>query len=167
MVSVIKEDEGTMVPRAEMNIANGQYGRSVNDANTDNSEFNLFEVEAKDSIESETLQSVSVRTQPMGLLDVSFQEDSSDLGSLVSYGANGLRDGDLATTDLKSGHIFINHEDLGMMMNVHELEHVGTRAEHVGDRAMMSGSKENHGWAESHKRPCHPPRTSRLDQLVD
>ena len=25
----------------------------------------------------------------------------------------------------------------------------------------MSGSKENHGWAESHKRPCHPPRTSR------
>ena len=57
---------------------------------------------------------------------------------MISYGANDLRDGDLGMTDLKPGHIFINHEDRGMMMNVHQLEHVGTRAEHVGDRALRN-----------------------------
>ena len=113
-----------MVPRAEVNIVNGQYERNVYDAITDNIESDLHEVEERDSIESETLQSVCVSTQPMGSLDVPFQEDSSDLGSLVSNGANGLRDWDPATADLKPGHIFINHEDRGMLMNVHELEHV-------------------------------------------
>ena len=108
MVPVFKGDEGTMVPRAEVNIADGQYERSVNDANTDSTESDLHKVELKGSIESETLQSVSVRTHPMGSLDVPLQGDSSDLGSLVSYGANGLRDGNLATADLKPGHIFIH-----------------------------------------------------------
>ena len=81
MVPVIKEDEGTMVPRAEVNIVNGQYERNVYDAITDNIESDLHEVKERDSIESETLQSVSVRTLPMGSFDVPFQEDSSDLGS--------------------------------------------------------------------------------------
>ena len=41
---------------------------------------------------------------PMGTLDVPFRHDSSDLGSLMEYGADGLRDGDLATADLQPGH---------------------------------------------------------------
>ena len=40
---------------------------------------------------------MSVRAKPMGTSDVTFLDDSSDLGSLECKGANGLCDGDLAT----------------------------------------------------------------------
>ena len=93
--------------------------------------FVIFEVEVRDSIDNEMLQSIDVCPPPMGTLDVPFQDDSSDLGSLINYGANGLRDRDLVTADLEPGHSFINLGDRGMMMNIHELEHVrntcGTR----------------------------------------
>ena len=42
----------------------------------------------------------------------------------------------------------------------------GTRAEHVGDRALMTGSQANHGWTKSLQRPCHPPRTFRSGQFM-
>ena len=102
---------------------------------------------------------------PMNVLDVPTADDSSDLGSLKIYEANGLYDGDLATANLQPGHSFINKVDSGMMMNSDEAEHARntceTRAEHVGDRSPMSGSQANHGWAASLQGPCHPPRTSR------
>ena len=60
---------------------------------------------------------------PMGTLDVLYQEDSSDLGSLIEQGANGLRDGDLASADLQPGHPIINMEDRRMMMSGHGSEH--------------------------------------------
>ena len=68
---------------------------------------------------------------PMGTLDVPFQDDSSDLGSLMNQGVKDLCDGDLATADLQPGHLFVNLGDRRMMMNAHEWEHVrntcGTR----------------------------------------
>ena len=58
----------------------------------------------------------------MGSLDVLYQDDSSDLGSLMEQGANGLRDGDRTTADLQPGHLLTNQIDR-RMMTVHELEH--------------------------------------------
>ena len=47
MVPVFKVDEETKVPNAEVNIVNGQYERSVYDADTDNAESDLHEDEVK------------------------------------------------------------------------------------------------------------------------
>ena len=77
------------------------------------------------------LESITTCSLPMGALDVPFQDDSSDLGSLMNQGIKDLRDGDLNTPDLQPGHIIMNQGDRRMMMTVHELEHVrntcGTR----------------------------------------
>ena len=76
-----------------------------------------------------------------------FADDSSDLGSLVIKESQGLCDGDLAyIADLEPNHSFIIHEERGMMININE-------AEHVGDRALMSGSQANPGSAVSLRRP--------------
>ena len=81
--------------------------------------------EVKDSIESEMLMSINERAMSIGVLDVPFQDDSSDLGSWVIKESHGPCDGgDLAlNADLKPGHLFINHKDRGMMMNSLALEH--------------------------------------------
>ena len=140
-------------------MAEGQYERSVEDAYIIENESVIIEVEVKDSIKSEMLMSMNARTMPMGVLDVPFADDSLDLGSLINKESQGLCDGDLAySSDLEPDYSFINHEDRGMMMNINE-------AEHVGDRAPMSGSQANHGWVASLQRPSHPLRTSRSGQF--
>ena len=114
-----------MVPNAEVNVAEGQYKQSVSDALTIGIEPITDDEEAKDSIESEMLISISERaSMPMGVSDVPFPEDSSDLGSWVNKESRGLCDGDLAyIVDLEPGHSFIILKDRGMMMNINEAEH--------------------------------------------
>ena len=78
----------------------------------------------KDLIKSKMLMSIDERASPMGALDVLFQDGSSDLGSLVNRESQGLWYGDLAPrADLQPGHLFINNEDRGIMMNSLTLEH--------------------------------------------
>ena len=77
----------------------------------------------EDSIHYEMLESIMPCSLPMGTLDVLDQDDSLDLGSLMEYGASGLRDGDLATADLKPGHPIYSMEDRRMMMSGHGSEH--------------------------------------------
>ena len=153
-----------MVRNTEVNMAEGQYERSIGDAYTNENESVIYAEEEKDSIESEMLMSIKERTMPMGVSDVPTADDSSDLGSFEFNGADGLCDGGLATADLQPGHLSIIQVDRGMMMNVNEAELVHSKcavgAEHGGDRALMPGSQANHGWAASLQGPCHPPRTS-------
>ena len=124
-----------MVRNTEVNMAEGQYERSIGDAYTNENESVIYAEEEKDSIETEILMSIKERTMPMDVSDVPTADDSSDLGSFEFNGADGLCDGGLATADLQPGHLFINHVDRGMMMNPDEAEHVRntcvTRAEHV------------------------------------
>ena len=166
-----------MVPNTEVNMAEGQYERSVGDAYAKENESVIYVEEEKDSIEIEMQKSARC----LWAIDVPTRDDSSDLGSWVIKETHGPCDRDLAfISDLEPGHSFIIHEDRGMMMNIDEAEHVrdtygtrtghvrdtyGTRAEHVGDRAPMSGSEANHGWAASLPRPSHPLRTSRSGQF--
>ena len=86
---------------------------------------------------------------PMGVLDVMAADDSSDLGSLEFYGANGLCDGDLAKADRQPGHSSNIQVDRRMMMNINEADHAHSMravcAGHARDRAPMSGSQANHG----------------------
>ena len=56
----------------------------------------------------------------MGIRDASSEGYSSDLGSLVKQGSSGFSDGGV----VKSGHIFTNHEDRKIMMNIYEAQHV-------------------------------------------
>ena len=162
-----EELDGTVVPCAEVNLAEGQNEQSIQDTNDVESAKCMYEEGVKDSTQNEMLESIMPCSQPKGSSDVLFSDDSSDVGSLdYQEVLVDLRDGDLASADLQPGHLIINKRDRRMMMNGHESEHVQntcrTRAEHVGDRAPMSGSMVNHGWAEGRQRPCHPPRTSRL-----
>ena len=118
-----EENEGAVVPNTEVNMTEVQYERSVEDAYIIENESVIIEVEVKDSIESEMLMSMNARTMPMGVLDVPFADDSSDLGSWVIKEARGPCDRDLPRADL-AGHSFINLEDRGMMKNNDEAEHV-------------------------------------------
>ena len=158
-----------MVPNTEVNVVEDQYERSVNDTPIIDNVSDILEEEVQDSLRLDVLMSTSAPMMPMGVLDVPTADDSSDLGSLEIYGANGLCDGDLATADLQPGHLNIIQVDRGMMMNVSEAERVrgecAASAGHGGDRAPMSGSQPNYGWAASLQRPCHPPRTSRSGQF--
>ena len=124
------ELKGIMVPIPEVNVVEGQYERSVDGAIMNENESVIYEMEVKDSIDDEMLQSIDVCSLPMGTYDVPFLDDSSDLGSLMKHRANGFRDGDLATADLQPGHLLTNQIDR-RMMTVHELEHArntrGTR----------------------------------------
>ena len=125
----IEEFDGTVVPIIEKGLAEGQYERSIQDTNED--EAIIYEVEIKDSTRNEMLERIMPCSMPMGTIDVLDQDDSSDLGSLMEQGANGLRDGDLALADLQPGHPIESKEDRRMMMNGHGSEHVqntcGTR----------------------------------------
>ena len=164
--TLIKKHDGTLVPSAEVDLAEGQYERSIQDTIDVVSDAEVYEVELKDLIQNEMLKSIMPCSQPKGSSEVLFLDDSSDVGSLDINGVLvDLSDGDLASADLQPGHLVMSKRDRRMMMNGHESEHVQntcrTRAEHVGDRAPMSGSMVNHGWAEGRQRPCHPPRTSR------
>ena len=104
----VEKYNGTMVQNTEVNMAEGQYERSVADALTIGIEPITDDEEVKDSIESEMLMSINERASPIGALDVLFQEDSSDLGSLVNRESQGLCDGDLAPRAyLQPGHLFI------------------------------------------------------------
>ena len=76
------DKEGILVPISEVNIVEGQYERSVEGPVTTENESDIFEVEIKDTIDNEMLQSIDVCPLPLGTLDVPFQGDSSDLGSL-------------------------------------------------------------------------------------
>ena len=129
--TLVEELNGTMVPNTEVDLAEGQYKQSIQDTDAFESEAINIDVDDKDSIQDEMLKSITTCSLPMGTFDVPFQDDSSDLGSLVKYGANGLRDGDLATAYLQPGHLIINEVDRGMMMKIRELEQVrntcGTR----------------------------------------
>ena len=121
----IKELDGTVVPNSEVDLAEGQYEQSIQDTNAIESEVIIYEVEVKDSIQNEMLESITTTcSQPMGSSDVLYQNDSSDLGSLMNQGVKDLRDGDLATADLQPGHLIESMEDRRMMMNSHESEHV-------------------------------------------
>ena len=113
-----------MVPNTEVDLAEGQYKRSIKDTHKTESEAEVNEANDTDSIQDEMLESITTCSLPLGTLDVPFQDDSSDLGSLMNYGVKDLRDGDLATADLQPGHLIMNQEDRGMMMTVHKLEHV-------------------------------------------
>ena len=119
----MEELDGTVVPNTEVDLAEGQFGQSIQDTNVIENEAIINEVEVKDSVQDEMLESIETCSPPMGTLDVPFLDDSSDLGSLMNQGANGLRDGDLATADLQPGHPIINERDRRMMMTIRELEH--------------------------------------------
>ena len=119
----IEELDGTVVPNTEVVLAEGQKGRSIQDTIMDESKALTYEVEVKDSIQKEMLESTTARSMPLGTLDVLDQNDSLDLGSLMEYGTNGLPDGDLATADLKPGHPIICKKDRRMMMSGHGSEH--------------------------------------------
>ena len=176
------ENDEIMVSNTEVNLAEGQYERSVEDTLNDENVLDIPEYElsvedtlnnenvldipeVEDSIHLDMLQST---TMPMGVLDVPTADDSSDLGSLELNEANG-RDGDLATADLQPGHSSIIRADRRMMMNTNDAQLVRSRCtvgpEHGGDRAPMSGSQANHGWAASLQGPRHPSRTSRPGQF--
>ena len=121
-----------MVPNTEVNMAEGQYERSVGDAYAKENESVIYVEEEKDSIEIEMQKSARC----LWAIDVPTRDDSSDLGSWVIKETHGPCDRDLAfISDLEPGHSFIIHEDRGMMMNIDEAEHVrdtyGTRTEHV------------------------------------
>ena len=162
--TLIEEHEGTVVPR-NADLAEGQYEDSIQDSKDVKSEALTYGEGVIDSLQRDMLESIMPCSQPQGSFDVLLSEDSSDLGSLMEQGVVDLCDGDLATADLQPGHSFDTRRDRRMMMNGHESEHAQntrrTRAEHAGDRAPMSGSVVNHGWAVGLQEPCHPPRTSR------
>ena len=140
------------------NLADGQYEQNIQDTNDVKSETYIYEVGVKDSIQDKMRESITACPRPLGNLDVPFLDDSSDLGSLMKQGANGLRDGDPG--DLQPDHVCKSRIDRGMMMNAHEWDYArstrGVRAEHVWDRALMPGSVVNHGWTVGLQEPCHP-----------
>ena len=130
--SIGKGVKGTVVPNAESDLAEGQNELSIQDTFAIEDETMINEVNAKDSIHPDMLQSITTCSLPMGTLDVPFLDASSDLGSLVVLGANGLRDGDPGDPgDLQPDHVYKSSRDRRMMMNANEWEHVrntcGTR----------------------------------------
>ena len=124
-----EELNGAVVPNTEADLAEGQSEQSIQDTIAIESKALITEVEEKDSIQDGMLESITACSLPQGVLDVPFPDDSSDLGSLMKRGANGLRDGDPG--DLQPSHVYKSSRDRGMMMNVHEWEHArntrGTR----------------------------------------
>ena len=129
----IEESNGTAVPNTEVVLAEGQNEQSIEDTYALESGALIYEKEVKELNRSEMLKSILPCSEmlesilpcsmPMGTLDVLDRDDSSDLGSLMEYGAIGLSDGDLATADQQPGHPIISKEDRRMMMSGHGSEH--------------------------------------------
>ena len=94
-----------MVPNTEVNMAEGQYERSVEDTFIIENVSDILETGVHISIRPEVLMGTSTQTMPMGILDAPTAKYSSDFGSLENYGANGLCDGDLAKADQQPGHL--------------------------------------------------------------
>ena len=124
--------KGLWFPNVEVNLAKGQTELSIKDTDSGVNEVVDNEV-SEDSIHDEMLQSITACPRPLGNLDVPFFDDSSDLGSLMKLGANGLRDGDPG--DLQPDHDYRKRRDRRMMMNAHEWDHArstrGVRAEYA------------------------------------
>ena len=87
---------------------------------------------------------------PMGVLDVMAADDSSDLGSLEFYGANGLCDGDLAKADRQPGHSSNIQVDRRMMMNINEADHAHSM------RGTCWGSSPDVGFTSEPRIGCEP-----------
>ena len=122
-------EKGTVVSCVRDNLAKSQIDQSIEDTNSEVNEVICNGVNDEDSIQKEMPESITACSLPLGILDVPFPDDSSDLGSLMKRGANGLRDGDPG--DLQPSHVYKSCRDRRMMMNVHEWEHArntrGTR----------------------------------------
>ena len=159
-------DASIKIDDNKVDLAEGQYGQSIQDTAESRTEASVCTVEDMDASYGAMLESISVSALLRGASNGLGLDDSSDVGSLDKQEVSvDLRDGDLASADLQPGHLVINKRDRRMMMNGHESDHVQTtcrlRADHAGDRAPMSGSMVNHGWREGSQESCHPPRTSR------
>ena len=163
-------NDGTMVPSTEANLVEDQSQRSNDDVTIIENVSDVLGVEVLNSTHTDVLMSTCAPLMPMGVREVTAADDSSDLGSLELHEANDLCDGELTMADLLPGHSCNNSIDRRMMMNSNEAERArstrGACAERAGDRAPMSGSQANHGWAASLQRPCHPPGTSRSGQFT-